>query len=86
MVETRPYIAFAISIISCFIKNPGYKHIEVVKTILQYLKGSRKCGIIYGDQNELSIEEYSDFDWASDKESRKLTLDFIFILNRGPVS
>ncbi len=34
MVETRPDIAFATSIASCFAKNPGHQHIKAVKTIL----------------------------------------------------
>ena len=48
MVETRPDIAFATSVASRFAKNPGSQHTEVVKTILQYLKGSRERGITYG--------------------------------------
>ena len=42
MVETRPDIAFATFVASCFVKNLGHQHTEVVKTILQYLKGSNK--------------------------------------------
>ena len=41
MVETRPDIAFATLIASQFAKNPGHQHTKAVKTILQYLKGSR---------------------------------------------
>ena len=33
MVETKPNIAFATFIASCFVKNLGYQYIEVVKTI-----------------------------------------------------
>ncbi len=57
-----------------------------MKTILRYLKGSRERGITYGGQEELLVEGYSDSDWAGDKESRKSTSDFIFMLNGGPVS
>lgn len=69
MVETRPDIAFANSDASCFAKNLGHQHMEVVKTILQYLKGLRDQKIMYGDKNELFIERYSDSDIASNKES-----------------
>lgn len=86
MVETRPDIVFATSIASRFAKNLGHQHTEAVKTILRYLKGSRERGITYGGQNKLLVEEYSDSDWAGDKESRKSTSSFIFILNGGPVS
>ena len=86
MVEMRPNIAFTTSIASCFAKNPGHQHTEAVKTILQYLKGSNKRGITYGGQSKLLVKGYSNSDWVGDKESRKSTSGFIFMLNGGPVS
>lgn len=86
MVETRPDIAFATSVAARFTKNPGHQHTEAVKTILRYLKGSRERGITFGGQDKLLVEEYSDSDWAGDKDSRKSTSGFIFMLNGGPVS
>ena len=47
IVETRPEVRFATLIASCFAKNPGNQHTEVVKTILQYLKGTRDQDITY---------------------------------------
>lgn len=86
MVETRPDIAFATSVVSRFAKNPGHQHTETVKTILRYLKGPRERGITYGGQQELLVEGYSDSDCAGNKESPKSTSGFIFMLNGGPVS
>lgn len=86
MVEIKPDIVFATSIVSYFAKIPGHQYIEVVKTILQYLKGSRKWEILYGGQEELLVKGYSDSDWVSNKKSRKSTSDFIFMLNKGLVS
>lgn len=53
---------------------------------MRYLKDSRERGITYGGQEELFVEGYSDSDWAGDKESRKSTSGFIFMLNEEPVS
>ena len=86
IVETKLDVVFATSVASCFAKNLGYQHIKTIKTILQYLKGSRDKDIIYDIQDKFFIEEYLDFDWAGNKESRKLALNFIFMLNEGPVS
>ena len=86
MVETRPDIAFATSLVSRFAKNPSHQHTEAVKTILKYLKGSKHRGITYGGDEELKIEGYSDSDWAGDKESRKSKSGFIFMLNGEPIS
>lgn len=46
MVETRPDIAFATSVASRFAKKPSHTHIEAVKTILKYLKGTKDRGIV----------------------------------------
>lgn len=86
IIETKPDIIFAISIISRFAKNLRHRYTKVVKTILRYLKGSREYKITYSVQSELLVEEYSDSDWAGGKETRKSILSFIFILNRSPVS
>lgn len=67
------------------LKNPSHIHTEAVKTILKYLKGTKDRGIVYG-QGTLTIEGYSDSDWAGDKGSRKSTSGYIFMLNGGPVS
>ena len=85
MVETRPDIAFATSVTSRYAKNSSHLHIEAVKTELKYLKGSKDQGIVYGE-GTIDIEGYSDSDWAGDKESRKSTSGYIFMLNGGPVS
>lgn len=86
IVERKPDIAFATSLISHFVKNPGHQHTKAVKIILQYLKGFRKRGILYGDQEKLLVEGYLDSDQAGDKKSQKSTFDFIFMLNGGSVS
>lgn len=42
MVNIKFNIAFVNSITSCFAKNLGHQYTKVVKTILHYLKNSRK--------------------------------------------
>ena len=48
IIETRPDIAFAISVVSIFAKNLFHQHIKAIKIILHYLKGSKDRSIIYG--------------------------------------
>lgn len=69
MVETRLNIAFATSVANQFTKNLSHQYTKAVKTILQYFKGLKKRGIIYGGQNKLLVEGYSNLDRASNKKS-----------------
>lgn len=62
IVETRLDIAFTTSITGHFAKNPRYLHTKVVKTIPQYLKIFKECGITYDSKNELLVERYLDSD------------------------
>lgn len=99
ILETRPDIAFATSTVSRYAQNPGKQHIEAAKTILQYLSGTRDKGLTYGggsldvvghsgqvNENPLGIVGYSDADWAGDRNDRKLTSGFVFLMNNGPIS
>lgn len=87
-VETRPNIAYAMLVVSRFVKNPSYLHSKVVKTVFCYLKATKDVGITYGREQggDLIIKGYSDSNWTSDYVTRKSTSGFIFILNGGPVS
>ena len=85
MIETRPDIAFATSLVSRHAKNPGKQHMEAVKHILRYLQGTKTKGITFGG-GDLIIQGYSDSDWAGSKEDRKSTSGYVFMLNGGPIS
>ncbi len=88
MVETKPDIVFATSVISHFAKNTSRQHTEAVKTMMRHLKATRTLGITYGREKgrDLIIKDYSDSNWAGDHVTRKSTSGFIFILNGGPVN
>lgn len=71
IVETRPDVAIATSVFSGFAKNSGQQHMEVVKTILKYLKESRDRRIMYDglNQDDPLVEGYSNSDWEGNKKS-----------------
>ena len=85
MIETRPDIAFATSAVSRHSKNPSRTHMEAAKHILRYLSATKDRGITFGG-GDLTIQGYSDSDWAGDKEERKSTSGYVFMLNNGPIS
>lgn len=86
IVKTRPNITFTMLIVSRFAKNLSYFHTKAVKTIFKYLIRNKNRGIGYG-QNILKIKRNLDSDWASNKNSKKSTSSYIFIvLNGGSIS
>jgi hypothetical protein len=82
--STRPDIAFAVAILSQFMRNPGVVHWDAVKRVLRYLKGSADYGITLGG-SDTGLEAYADADWASQTHRHSMT-GYIAILDGGPVA
>ena len=62
--STRPDIAFAVSILSQFMKNPGRMHWEAVKDVMRYLKGTTDLKLTLGGKDR-GLEAYVDADWGA---------------------
>nr|GEV37974.1 hypothetical protein [Tanacetum cinerariifolium] len=78
MVYTRPDIAYAVSVVSRHLANPGKNHWEAVKWILKYLRGTANVGLVYGTNhgNHVDVTGFVDSDYAKDpdKEAEYMAL------------
>ena len=70
MVAMRPDIAYAVGVVSKFMPNPGKKHWNAVKLILNYLSGTVDRHLCYGC-GDFSIYGYVDNDYAGCVDSCK---------------
>ncbi|KAL0548750.1 hypothetical protein IC582_013218 [Cucumis melo] len=84
MLCTRPEICYAVGIVSRYQSNPGLDHWTAVKIILKYLRRTRDYMLVYGAK-DLILTGYTDFDFQTDKDSRKSTSGSVFTLNGGVV-
>ncbi|BBN70430.1 Seven transmembrane MLO family protein [Prunus dulcis] len=73
---TRPDITYAVSLVSQFMHAPTEAHLNVVKRILRYLKGSIGRGIIMKNNGHTQIMAYTDADWAGNAIDRKSTTGY----------
>ena len=85
MMCTRPYICFAVGLVSRYQSNPGREHWKAVKRILRYLKGTMDYCLVY-QGSELRLVRYSDADWGGDLDQHKSTSGYVFLLNKGAIS
>ncbi|CAL8131835.1 unnamed protein product [Prunus armeniaca] len=53
--------------------NPRTSHIQVVKRILRYIKGTLEQGLIFHKSNDFTLRSFSDADWASSVDDRRST-------------
>ncbi|RVW64388.1 Retrovirus-related Pol polyprotein from transposon RE1 [Vitis vinifera] len=76
LTVTRPYIAYAVSVVSQFTSVPTVKHWAALEQILCYLKKAPGLGIIYSSQGHTRIECFSNADWAGSKFDRRSTTEY----------
>lgn len=81
---TRPDIAFAAGVLARFMSAPEEPHWVAAKGVLRYLVGARDKGITFGSGEPLS--GYTDSDFAGDRDTRRSTSGFVYMLHGGPVS
>jgi hypothetical protein len=67
-------------------ERPTEMHLQAVKRILRYLRGTTEFGIIYRKRDEGQLRAYADSDYAGDVDDRKSTSGFVFMLGIGAVS
>ncbi|KAM1346354.1 hypothetical protein ACFX13_036411 [Malus domestica] len=76
LAHTRPDLAYALSVVSQYMHDPGEQHMNAVTRILRYLKGSPGKGILFKRNNHFSVEGYTDADWAGSIDDRRSTSDY----------
>ena len=86
MICTKPDIAHAVSVVSKFMANSGKVHWNVIKWILQYLKGTKDFSIKFRRSSGVEeLEGFVDVDYAGDLDNRRSTTGFIFMLFGEPM-
>lgn len=80
MMYTRANIAYAISVINCFLSNPRKKHWAAVKQILRYLRGTFRLCLYFGI-NKPVLDGYTDVYMICDVDYIKFTLGFLMTLS-----
>lgn len=85
-VSTRPDLSFAIGLVSRFLENPRETHVNAVKRILRYIKGTINYGIFFKSNVNLNLFAYSDSDYAGCVNTRRSTSGYVFKLGNAVIS
>ena len=83
-ITTRLNIAFAVSLLSQFLENPGEFHWKAMKRVLSYLKWTKNYKLSLG-WNKNGWLGYTYADWVS-QDHRHLILAYIFQIYGGSIS
>lgn len=85
-VGTRPDIAYAISSVSRHLENPMRRDVTAVKRIMKYIKATADHGILFDSNSKQDLDVFSDADYAGDRDSRRSTSGFVFMLGSGAIA
>jgi hypothetical protein len=83
---TRPDLSYAVQQACLFMHAPRTAHLNLVKRILRYLKGTVDFGLHFYPTSSASLIAYSDADWAGCPDTRRSTSGFCVYLGDNLIS
>ena len=83
---TRPDISFAVQKLSQYNSNPSDAHWNYAKYVLRYLQGTKDYRLRYFGSSNDGLLGYSDSDWAEDRDDRRSTGAYVFLMAGGAIS
>ena len=85
MVCTRPDIVHAVGVVSGYMNNPSKEHWKAVQWILGCLRGTTSHALCFGG-SYIVLHGYVDTDMAGDRDNRRSTTWYVFIVGGETVS
>ncbi|XP_049405413.1 secreted RxLR effector protein 161-like [Solanum stenotomum] len=84
LTASRPDIVFSVGLCARFQTSPKESHLQAVKRILRYLKGTTDLGLWYPKGSNFELVGYVDADYAGYLANRKHTTDTHKSLTSNP--
>jgi hypothetical protein len=85
MLGTRGDIAYAVSVASRYLANPGPQHMTMARRILRYLKGTAAFRLTYKGHLQ-TLKGFTDADWGGCRDTRRSTAGYLFNIGSGAIS
>lgn len=86
LTHTRPDISYAVQTLSQFMQQPCLPHLQALNHVLRYLQGTAGQGIISRASDQLTLQAFSDANWASCPPTRCSVTSYVILLGQSPSS
>ena len=86
LTNTRPDLSYTVQTLSQFLQQPRIPHLQALLHTLAYIQGSSSQGILLQGAQQLSLQAYSDSDWAACPSSRRSVTGYLILLGSYPLS
>ena len=67
-------------------QQPTKSHLDCIKIILRYLKGTQIYGLFYRSEMDIELVGYRDTDWVGNRIDRRSTSEYMFTLGSAAIS
>ncbi|XP_048502878.1 uncharacterized mitochondrial protein AtMg00810-like [Beta vulgaris subsp. vulgaris] len=86
VTHTRPDLAFAVQSLSQFMHKPCVSHVQALTHTLRYLNHTTGQGILLKASPQLTLQAFSDSDWAACPTTRTSVTGYVLLLGNSPIS
>ena len=86
LTVTRLDISYAVHVVSQFMAAPRFPHYDAILKILRYMKGTIFDGLHFLSHSSLTLQAYSNADWAGDPTDCRSTTGYCFLLGDSLIS
>ncbi|GKD76127.1 hypothetical protein Tco_1334409, partial [Tanacetum coccineum] len=73
LTSSRPDLIYEVCLCARYQAKPTEKHLQAVKRIFQYLKGTINMGLWYSKDTDMSLIVYADVDHVGCQDTRRST-------------
>ncbi|GJT51709.1 retrovirus-related pol polyprotein from transposon TNT 1-94 [Tanacetum coccineum] len=73
LTASRPDLVFAVCMCARYQAKPTKKHLEAIKQVFRYLRGTIHMGLWYPKDNAMALTAYADADHAGCQDTRRST-------------
>ena len=78
MAHTRPDISYIVNTLSQYMHSPRISYLQAAHRVLRYLKGTTGWGLHFKHQGMMSLDTYTDSDFASSLVDPRSTTDTVY--------
>lgn len=86
LINSKLDIVYVINVVSRFMVEPQKPHMQTIKQVLKYLRGTLDFNIIYCKSEHINFKGFIYLDWVGDVEIKRLTSGYVFTLGISPMT
>lgn len=86
LTNTRPDLSYAVQTLSQYMQTPRLPHYDALCHTLRYVAHTVGQGILLKASDKLTLQAFSDSDWASCIDTRRSITGYIMLFGNSPIS